>query len=53
MTLDEAIDHAENVADRVQCQACADEHRQLAAWLKELRHRREVEANAHGGTGDR
>ena len=52
MTLDEAIDHAEEVADSVQCQSCADEHRQLAAWLRELRDRREMEVTGHGGTGD-
>ena len=53
MTLDEAIDHAEEVASRVQCQPCANEHHQLAAWLRELRDRRETEVTSHGGTGDR
>lgn len=58
MTLDEAIKHAEEVADkkeiqvgfdtdcecyrmsdseRISCQKCAEEHRQLAEWLKELK----------------
>jgi len=63
MTLDEAIKHAEEVADRCEyvasrydmiasrygisdsCESrmayqewkCAEEHRQLAAWLKELK----------------
>ena len=53
MTLDEAIIHAEEVAeineniayntdsenwmDIAQCEKCAEEHRQLAEWLKELK----------------
>ena len=48
MTLDEAIIHAEEVAERLEnshkrdwmCEddeRCAKEHRQLAAWLKELK----------------
>ena len=72
MTLDEAIKHAEEVAEENEtvantrtfedgytvdemycddtecinehldrCLACADEHRQLAEWLKELKHLRE------------
>jgi len=36
MTLDEAIAHAEDVADRCDT-SCGKEHRQLADWLKELR----------------
>lgn len=36
MTLEEAIDHAETVANAT-CNECAAEHRQLAVWLKELR----------------
>lgn len=36
MTLDEAIAHAEDVADRCDT-SCGREHRQLADWLKELR----------------
>lgn len=36
MTLDEAIAHAEDVADRCDT-SCGLEHRQLANWLKELR----------------
>ena len=62
MTLDEAIKHAEEVADvcefeaskydmtdayesHVACQngKCAEEHRQLAGWLKELKQLREQE----------
>jgi len=39
MTLDEAIKHAEEVADVCEFEArkCAKEHRQLAEWLKELK----------------
>lgn len=57
MTLDEAIIHAEEVAeinqtiadntesdkwqDIAACEKCAAEHRQLAEWLRELKKRRE------------
>lgn len=34
MTLDEAIEHAKKVASS-EWSKCADEHRQLAKWLKE------------------
>lgn len=67
MTFDEAIKHAEEVADKkerekqkwerwlehdndhravaekVSCELCAEEHRQLAEWLKELKQLREQE----------
>lgn len=58
MTLDEAILHAEEVAEENQsivdgcdyfgenmakCEKCAAEHRQLAEWLKELKQLREQE----------
>ena len=64
MTLDEAIRHAEEVAEekdmqagfdtdylcyqmsdteRNQCKKCAEEHRQLAEWLKELKRLKEQE----------
>lgn len=42
MTIDEAIQHAEAVANST-CDECANEHRQLAEWLKELKHRRKEE----------
>ena len=61
MTLDEAIKHAEEVAERekekgfefntrynreneygTKCYECAEEHRQLAEWLKELKMYREM-----------
>ena len=47
MTIDEAILHAEEVAEEhttynfyggyQSCDKCAEEHRQLAEWLKELK----------------
>ena len=42
MTIDEAIAHAREVAsrkfdDRVHCIKCAEEHKQLAEWLEELK----------------
>lgn len=43
MTLDEAIRHAEEVAANEPCEECADEHVQLAAWLTELKVRRQAE----------
>lgn len=36
MTLDEAIKHAEEVAES-RCDECGAEHKQLAKWLKELK----------------
>ena len=54
MTLDEAIRHCEEVAERLEskngyaytdvtCEECAKEHRQLAEWLRELqRYRFEI-----------
>ena len=46
MTLDEAIIHCEEVADGMteqgKCVECAEEHRQLAEWLKELKMYREM-----------
>lgn len=59
MSLDEAIKHAEEVAedkeinvenqdplfpnDIEECKKCAEEHRQLAEWLKELKQYKEQE----------
>lgn len=44
MTLEEAIIHAEEVADRCAVtdgdRKCEEQHRQLAEWLKELAERR-------------
>ena len=46
MTLDEAIEHANQVADSYKDTApaceCAREHRQLAEWLRELRELRQL-----------
>lgn len=36
MTIDEAIKHAEDIASS-SCNECAEEHRQLAAWLKQVK----------------
>mgnify|MGYP007070226511 CR=1 FL=1 len=48
MKLDEAIKHREEVAeDRAGCcEDCAEEHRQLAEWLRELKHLRNLIAYA-------
>lgn len=53
MTLDEAIKHCEEVAD-YDCYGekqlkCAEEHRQLAEWLKELKRLREQMGRAEHG----
>jgi hypothetical protein len=54
MTLDEAIKHCEEVAEKYCekveegltaddfCDSCASEHRQLAEWLRELKRDREI-----------
>ena len=44
MTIDEAIQHCEEKARELGCTECAQEHRQLAAWLRELRFRRKAQA---------
>ena len=40
MTLEQAIEHAEDTAKSAIGCECRDEHRQLAEWLKELAERR-------------
>lgn len=40
MTLDEAIIHAEKKGQELGCTECAQEHYQLAGWLRELKFRR-------------
>ena len=45
MTIDEAIIHAEKKARELGCTECAQEHRQLAAWLRELKFRRKAQAD--------
>ena len=64
MTIDEAIKHAEEVAEKTEkkaswflgkegnpnyesCVKCANEHRQLAEWLKELKQLRKQEKTGH------
>ena len=49
LTLDRAIAHAEEVADRCAVtdgdRKCEREHRQLAAWLRELKRFRRERSN--------
>ena len=40
MTLEQAIEHAEDTAKSAIGCECREEHRQLAEWLKELAERR-------------
>ena len=61
MTIDEAIKHAEEVAEEkeeqaweaqlqeeyITCKDCAKEHRQLAEWLKELKQLRKQQKTGH------
>ena len=35
MTLDEAIEHAEEIGNT--CSGCAEEHKQLTEWLKDYK----------------
>lgn len=44
LSIDEAIRHAEDKARELGCTECAQEHRQLAAWLRELKFRRKAQA---------
>lgn len=47
MTLNDAIEHCEEVANRMTaqgCEECAEDHRQLAKWLNELKWLREQKA---------
>ena len=44
MTIDEAIRHAEDKARELGCTECAQEHRQFAGWLRELKFRRKAQA---------
>lgn len=47
MTLIEAIAHADEVANTCEDERCAEEHRQLAAWLTELIVVKEENENLH------
>lgn len=40
MKLDEAIAHCAEITHSSTCEKCRAEHRQLASWLIELKHRR-------------
>ena len=45
MTIDEAIKHAERVAEAnksANCMECAEEHLQLVKWLKELQEYKDI-----------
>ena len=44
MTIEQAIEHAEDIAiSAIGCE-CREEHRQLAEWLRELQERRKVDS---------
>ena len=45
LTIDEAIRHAEEKAQELGCTECAQEHYQLAGWLRELKFRRKAQAD--------
>ena len=47
MRIEDAILHCEEVAERCHLPGCAADHRQLAEWLKELKHRRENSLDGH------
>ena len=44
MTLDDAIKHCQKVAKESDCE-CANEHKQLAEWLKELKKFKQKQTN--------
>ena len=44
MTIEQAIEHAEDIAvSAIGCE-CREEHRQLAEWLRELQERRKTDS---------
>ena len=49
MTLEEAIKHAEDIATSAIGCECREEHRQLAAWLRELQERRQKDNKKRRG----
>ena len=54
MTLDEAISHAEEKANQLGDCKCGEEHRELAAYLKELKqYRKRDEFYASGNEAGR
>ena len=44
LSIDEAIQHCEDKARELGCTECAQEHRQLAAGLREVKFRRKAQA---------
>ena len=44
MTLDDAIKHCQQVANKSDCE-CAKEHKQLAEWLQELKEFKKMQTN--------
>ena len=47
MTLEQAVEHAIEIAGEVECTKCRSEHLQLAAWLQELqKYKKEREEHA-------
>ena len=42
MTIEQAIEHAEDIATSAIGCECREEHRQLADWLRELQERRKA-----------
>ena len=53
MTIDEAIQHCEEKARELGCTECAQEHRQLAGWLRELKFRRKAQADLDADDAER
>lgn len=50
MTLDEAIAHAKEVFENQSiCEDCREEHKQLAAWLEELKKYKDKECEISAG----
>ncbi|NJO18658.1 MAG: hypothetical protein HC877_23910 [Thioploca sp.] len=54
MTLDEAIEHAEEVSSQcsIEDQLCSQNHIQLARWLRELKKYREIYGDIYGDISD-
>lgn len=45
MTLDDAIKHCQQIAKESDCSECANEHKQLAQWLQELKEFKKIHTN--------
>jgi hypothetical protein len=50
MTLDEAIKHCLNVAETCTVKACANDHKQIAKWLKDYKRLLAIESGNVGCT---